>query len=58
MKAVVMELENGYAAILQEDGTIVRHKSNNLMIGDVVTMNKTTVHKKRRATNSKSRTRR
>jgi hypothetical protein len=40
MKAVVLEIKDGYAALLQEDGTIVRMKNRNYKTGDVINMRK------------------
>lgn len=38
MKAVVVEIQDGYAALLQDDGIVVKVKNRNYRIGDVVTM--------------------
>ena len=48
MKATVLEIKEGFAALMQEDGTIVKIKSRNLMIGDVVNMKETKLLKKGR----------
>ncbi|SHE60173.1 anti-sigma-I factor RsgI family protein [Alkalibacter saccharofermentans] len=48
MKATVLELKDGYAAILQEDGTIVKIKNTNLEVGDVMDMKELAPRKKRR----------
>jgi hypothetical protein len=38
MKAVALEIKDGYAALLQEDGTVIRMKNRNYKIGDVINM--------------------
>ena len=48
MKAVVMEIKDGYAALLQDDGSFVKLKDNNFKIGDVVNMKKNTMRRKGR----------
>ncbi len=50
MKATVLEIKKGFAALMQEDGTIVKTKSRNLKIGDVVNMKEVKIHKKGRFT--------
>jgi hypothetical protein len=50
MKATVLEIKKGFAALMQEDGTIVKSKSGNLKIGDVINMNEMKIHKKGRFT--------
>jgi hypothetical protein len=45
MKATVVEIKDGFAALIQEDGMFVKVKSRNLMIGDVVTMRENTSRK-------------
>ena len=40
MKAVVVELRNGYASVLSNEGCIVKIKDNNYEIGQVIQMNK------------------
>lgn len=39
MKAVILEVKNGYAAALKDDGTVVKIKDENYNIGDVIRMN-------------------
>jgi hypothetical protein len=41
MKAVVVEIKNGYAALLQDDGSVIKIKNKNFIIGDVVNLRKT-----------------
>lgn len=41
MKAVVVEVNNSYVAVLQEDGCIAKLKNTHLQIGDIVHMKKT-----------------
>ncbi|MDW5298608.1 MAG: hypothetical protein SA378_00495 [Sedimentibacter sp.] len=48
MKATVLEINDGFAALIQEDGTIVKIKSKSLKIGDVVKMKETKIRKKGR----------
>lgn len=38
MKATVMEIKGKYAVLLKKDGTFIKMKCGNLMIGDVVSM--------------------
>jgi hypothetical protein len=38
MKAVVLEIKDGYAAVLRDDGTVSRFKNNNYSTGDVIYM--------------------
>jgi len=38
MKAVALEIKDGYVAFLQEDGTVVRVKNRNYRTGDVINM--------------------
>lgn len=38
MKAVIVELRNGYASVLSDDGCIVKIKDNNYEIGQVIQM--------------------
>lgn len=40
MRAVVVDIKNGYAALLQDDGTVVRKRNENYSIGDVVVIRK------------------
>lgn len=39
MKAVVVEIENRYAAVLSDDGCIVKVKNNNYTIGQIIQIN-------------------
>lgn len=48
MKATVVEIKEGFAALMQEDGTVIKMKSRSLKIGDVVNMNETKLPKKGR----------
>jgi hypothetical protein len=50
MKAVVMEVKDGYAALLQDDGSVVKLKNRNFMIGDVVSMKEKPMRRKGRFT--------
>ncbi len=36
MKAVVLEIKDGFAAVLRDDGTVARLKNNNYTTGDVI----------------------
>ncbi|HSW36735.1 MAG TPA: anti-sigma factor domain-containing protein [Candidatus Limnocylindrales bacterium] len=47
MKAVVVEVKNGYAALLQDDGIVVKLKNSNFKIGDVVNLKEKTVRSKK-----------
>ena len=38
MKAVILEVKNGYAAALKDDGTVVKIKDENYKVGDVIRM--------------------
>lgn len=38
MKAVILEIKNGYAAALKDDGTVVKIKDENYNVGDVIRM--------------------
>ncbi len=38
MKSVVLEIQNGFAAVLMEDGSILKLKDNNFKIGQVIEM--------------------
>lgn len=38
MKAVILEIKNGYAAALNDDGTVVKIKDENYNVGDVIRM--------------------
>jgi len=38
MKAVVLEIKDGYAAVLRDDGTVTRLRNNNFSTGDVIFM--------------------
>ena len=44
MKAVVVEIENRYAAVLSDDGCIVKVKNNNYEIGQVIQMSNSNIH--------------
>ncbi len=46
MKATVLEIKNGFAALLQEDGTIVKMRNRNYMIGEVIKMKEKTTRKR------------
>jgi len=46
MRAVVVEIKNNYAALLQDDGIIVKKKNENYKIGDVVTVREKSITKK------------
>jgi hypothetical protein len=48
MKATVLETKNGFAAVLQEDGSVVKLRNKNLGIGDVINMNEVKMRKTRR----------
>ena len=48
MKAVVVEIKNGYAALLQDDGIVVKLKNRNFKIGDVVNMKQKAIRRKGR----------
>lgn len=38
MKAVILEVKNGYAAVLKDDGTVVKIKDEDYKVGDVIRM--------------------
>jgi hypothetical protein len=46
MKAVVVQIKGEYAALLQDDGIVVKKKNQNYSIGDVIIMNKKSIRKK------------
>ncbi len=48
MKATVVEIKDGFAALLKEDGIIVKVQSENFKIGDVVNMKEKAIRKKGR----------
>jgi len=48
MKAVVVEIKDGYAALLRDDGSVVKMKNRNFTIGDVVNMKEKTMRRKSR----------
>ena len=50
MKAVVVEIKDRYAALLQDDGNVVKMKSKNFSIGDVINIEEKTMPKKSRFT--------
>lgn len=48
MKAVVVEIKEGYAALLKENGSFVKMRNRNFKIGDVVNMKENTARRKGR----------
>ncbi len=48
MKTVIVDIKDGYAAVLSEDGCIEKIKNKNYEIGQVIEMNKEKFHKTRK----------
>jgi len=48
LKAVVVEIKDGYAALLQNDGRVVKMKNRNFTIGDVIYVKEKTIWRKGR----------
>jgi hypothetical protein len=46
MKAVVVQIKGEYAALLQDDGIVVKKKNQNYSIGDVIIMKERSIRKK------------
>ncbi|WP_097015637.1 anti-sigma factor domain-containing protein [Anaerocolumna aminovalerica] len=44
MKAIIVEIKNGLAAVLSDDGNIIKVKNRNYEIGQVITMKKQKIH--------------
>lgn len=44
MKAIIVEIKNGFAAVLSDDGNISRVKDKNYELGQVITVKKQMVH--------------
>ena len=48
MKAVIVEIKNDFAAILSDDGRILKVRNNNYAIGQVIEMNQNKLFKTRK----------